>query len=69
MVEEKMLLLVNVDTLKNIVDALTKSMSTERLSWIIETMGVVGLDQSLSYPLERKQQVVECQFVLYYFHD
>ena len=33
MVEDKKVLLVKMDTLKNIVDALTKSVSTEKFSW------------------------------------
>ena len=45
MVEEKKVLLVKVDTLKDVVDALTKSVSTEKFSWCRETMGIVGLDQ------------------------
>jgi hypothetical protein len=33
MVEEKKVFLMKVDTLKNVADSLTKSMSTEKLSW------------------------------------
>jgi len=40
-VEDKKVLLVKVDTLKNVVDALTKSVSTRKFSWCRETMGVV----------------------------
>eukprot|EP00253_Pinus_taeda_P023287 PITA_23287 len=43
--EDKKLLLVKVDTLNNIADALKKCVSTEKFSWCRETMGVVGLDQ------------------------
>ena len=45
MVEAKRVLLVKVDNLKNVADALTKSVSTENFSWCRETMGVAGLDQ------------------------
>jgi len=45
MIEDKKVLLVKVDTLKNTVDALTKSMSSEKFSWCRETMGVAGLDK------------------------
>ena len=45
MVEEKMMLLVKVDTLKNTVDALKNSVSTEKFSRCRETMGIVGMDQ------------------------
>jgi len=45
MVEEKKELLVKVDTLKNVADSLTKSVSTDRFSWCRETMGVADLDQ------------------------
>eukprot|EP00253_Pinus_taeda_P008606 PITA_08606 len=45
MIEDKRVLLVKVDTLKNIVDALTKSVSSEKFSWCRETMGIVGLDK------------------------
>jgi hypothetical protein len=41
MVEDKKVLLVKVDTLKNIADSLTKSVSTENFSWCREAMGIV----------------------------
>jgi hypothetical protein len=44
MVEEKKVLLEKVDTLKNVVDLLTKSMSTEAFSWCRVTMGIAALD-------------------------
>jgi phosphoribosyl-AMP cyclohydrolase len=40
MVEEKKVLLEKVDTLKNVVDSLTKSVSTEKFSWCRVTMGI-----------------------------
>eukprot|EP00253_Pinus_taeda_P028820 PITA_28820 len=43
MIEDKKVLLVKVDTLKNTADALTKSVSSEKFSWCRETMGVSGL--------------------------
>ena len=43
MVEAKRVLLVKVDTLKNVANALTKSMSTHKFSWCRETMGVTKL--------------------------
>jgi len=45
MVEDKRVLLVKVDTLKNTADALTNSVSIEKFSWCRETMGVVGEDE------------------------
>eukprot|EP00253_Pinus_taeda_P002822 PITA_02822 len=45
MIEDKKVLLVKVDTLKNTADALTKSVSSEKFSWCRETMGVSGLDK------------------------
>ena len=45
MIEDKKVLLVKVDTLKNTVDALTKSMSSEKFSWCRETMGISGLEK------------------------
>jgi len=36
------------DTLKNTIDALTKSASFEKFSWCRETMGIAGLDKWLS---------------------
>ena len=45
MIEDKKVLLVKVDTLKNIADALTKSVSSEKFSWCRETMGVSGLEK------------------------
>jgi hypothetical protein len=44
MVEEKKVLLEKVDTLKNVADSLTKSVSTENFSWCRVTMGIVALD-------------------------
>jgi hypothetical protein len=44
MVEEKKVLLEKVDTLKNVADSLTKSMSTENFSWCRVTMGIAALD-------------------------
>ena len=43
MVEAKRVLLVKVDTLKNVADALTKSVSTQKFSWCREKMGVAKL--------------------------
>ena len=43
MVKVERVLLVKVDTLKNVADALTKSVSTQKFSWCRETMGVVEL--------------------------
>ena len=43
MVDAKMVLLVKVDILKNVADALTKSVSTHKFSWCRETMGVAKL--------------------------
>eukprot|EP00253_Pinus_taeda_P010775 PITA_10775 len=45
MIEDKKVLLVKVDTLKNTADALTKSMSSEKFSWCRETMGISGLEK------------------------
>ena len=45
MIEDKKVLLVKVDTLKNTTNALTKSMSSENFSWCRETMGVARLDK------------------------
>jgi hypothetical protein len=44
MVEYKKVLLEKVDTLKNVADSLTKSVSTEKFSWCRETMGITALD-------------------------
>jgi hypothetical protein len=44
MVEEKKVLLVKVDTLKNVVDSLKKSVSTEKLSWCRGSMGIASLE-------------------------
>eukprot|EP00253_Pinus_taeda_P012544 PITA_12544 len=45
MIEDKKVLLVKVDTLKNIADALTKFVSYEKFSWCGETMGISGLEK------------------------
>jgi hypothetical protein len=44
MIEEKKVLLMKVDTLKNVVDSLTKLVSTEKLSWCRGSMGITALD-------------------------
>jgi hypothetical protein len=44
MVEEKKVLLMKVDTLKNVADSLTKSVSTENFSWCRGSMGITTLD-------------------------
>jgi hypothetical protein len=43
MVERNKVLLEKVDTLENIVDSLTKSMSVVKFSWCREAMGIVSL--------------------------
>eukprot|EP00253_Pinus_taeda_P016245 PITA_16245 len=45
MIEDKNVLLVKVDTLKNTANALTKSVSSENFSWCREIMGVAGLEK------------------------
>ena len=45
MIEDKKVLLVKVVNLKNIVDALKKSVSSEKFFWCRETIGVEGLDK------------------------
>jgi len=45
MIEDKKVLLVKVDTLKNTANALTKPMSSKKFSWCRETMGIAGLDK------------------------
>jgi hypothetical protein len=43
MVERNKVLLEKVDTLENIADSLTKSMSVVKFSWCKEVMGIVAL--------------------------
>lgn len=42
MVESKKVLLEKVDTLKNVANSLTKSVSTEKFIWCRETMGLLA---------------------------
>ena len=44
MVEEKKVLLEKVNTMKNVADSLTKSVSTEKFSWCRESMGIATLN-------------------------
>jgi hypothetical protein len=44
MVEKKKVLLEKVDTLKNVADSLTNSVSIEKFSWCRVTMGIATLD-------------------------
>jgi hypothetical protein len=41
MIEEKKVSLMKVDTLKNVTDSLTKSVSTEKFSWCRGSMGII----------------------------
>jgi hypothetical protein len=63
MIEEKKVSLMKVDTLKNVSDSLTKSVSTKKFSWCRGSMGIVALDFLLCNPItpymQRKQQVGE----------
>jgi hypothetical protein len=43
MVENNKVLLEKVDTLENIADSLTKSVSVVKFSWCTEAMGIVSL--------------------------
>eukprot|EP00253_Pinus_taeda_P034347 PITA_34347 len=45
MIEDKEVLLVKVDTLKNTTNALTKSVTSKKLSRCREIMGIVGMDK------------------------
>jgi hypothetical protein len=44
MIEEKNVSLMKVETLKNVADSLTKSVSTEKFSWGRGSMGIAALD-------------------------
>ena len=44
MVESMKVLLEKVDTLENVADSLTKSVSTEKFSWCRVAMGIFALD-------------------------
>jgi hypothetical protein len=44
MVEEKKVLLMKVDTLKNVANSLKKSVSTKKFSWCRGSMGIASLD-------------------------
>jgi hypothetical protein len=44
MVEENKVLLEKVDTLKNVANSFTKSVSTEKFSWCRVKMGIVALN-------------------------
>ena len=45
MIEDKKVLLVKVDTLKNTANALAKSVSSKKFFWCREIMGIAGLDK------------------------
>jgi hypothetical protein len=45
MVEEKKVLLMKLDTLKNVTYSLTKYVSTEKFSWCRGSMGIVALNR------------------------
>jgi hypothetical protein len=64
MIEENKLLLMKVETLKNVANSLTKYVSTENFSWCRLLMGIVVLDCGLCNPvapcMQIKQQMGEC---------
>ena len=43
-IQENKVSLMKVDTLKNVADSLTKSMSTKKFSWCRGSMGIDALD-------------------------
>ena len=45
MIEDKKLLLVKVDTLKNTADTLTKSVRSKKFPWCRETLGISRLEK------------------------
>jgi hypothetical protein len=71
MVEENKVLLEKVDTLKNVADSLTKSVSIEKFSWCRVKMGIASLDCWLCNPMnpcmQRKHQVGECWVCVIFF--
>jgi hypothetical protein len=71
MIEENKVLLMKVDTLKNVADSLTKSVSTDKFSWCRGSMGIAALDCCLCNPvtpcMQRKQQVGECWVCVIFF--
>ena len=70
-IEEKKVSLMKVDTLRNVADSLTKSVSTEKFSWCRGSMGIVALDCLLCNPVtpcvQRKQQVGEFWVCVIFF--
>jgi hypothetical protein len=44
MVEDKKVLLMKMYTLENVVDSLTKYVSTEKFSWCRGSIGIAALD-------------------------
>ena len=44
MVEDKKVLLEKVDTVKNVANSLTKSISTDKFSWCRESMGIDAMN-------------------------
>ena len=73
MVEEKKVLLMKVGTLKNVAYSLTKSMSTEKLSWCRGSMGIIALDCSLcnhvTQCMKKNNKWENVGYVLYSLHD
>jgi hypothetical protein len=62
---------MKVDSLKNVANSLTKSVSTEKFSWCRGSMGIVALDFLLCNPvtpsMQRKQEVGECWACVKFF--
>jgi hypothetical protein len=69
MIEEKKVSLMKVDTLKNVADSLTKSVSTEKFSWCRGSMGIVDY-VTLSPPVCKENNKWEnVGYVLYSLHE
>ena len=73
MVQSKKVLLEKVDTLDNVVDSLTRSMSTKKFSWCTTTMGISSLDflsRNVCSPyMKIKQKWENVGYVLYSLHE
>ena len=68
MVEEKKVLLEKVDTLKNVVDSLTKSVSIENFSWCRVTMGIVDYITLWTPGCKENNKWENVGYVLYSLH-
>lgn len=73
MIEYKKVLQEKLDTLKNVIDSLTKSMSIKKFYWHREIVGIISLDFLSCTPtiscVQRNNKWDNFGYPIHYFHN